>query len=132
GTYYAEPLLTLLVLLGIAYVFRRGRQNLLLVALIPALCVLAKPSGILVGPLLGCYLLSKRRELAPTAAALLGSFVGLTLFAGYDVLRFGSPTISGQPWQFGIGGFGEGLAGLLVSPARGLFWFCPPVLAAVV
>jgi hypothetical protein len=66
-------------------------------------------------------------------AAGLAAFVAVP-FVFYNATHFNSPLPLGQ-WMankrisdhhvFGIRGIAEGLAGLLVSPARGLLWFAP-------
>jgi hypothetical protein len=62
--------------------------------------------------------------------ALLGS--GLLV---YNAVRFGGPLSTGYRFAPGQEGFTTplwwGLAGLLFSPARGLVWFSPPVLLAI-
>jgi hypothetical protein len=64
---------------------------------------------------------------APVAA------VGVAL-AGYNYLRFGSVLETGYSFVPNQEGFTAplwwGIAGMLVSPARGLLWYSPPVLLA--
>lgn len=85
------------------------------------------------------------RGLAPAArrAALfaLGCLPGIALVAWFNFHRFGSLTTVYQPTALGslealtVPWFSslhlQGVAGLLVSPGKGLIWYAPPVLAAV-
>lgn len=75
------------------------------------------------------------RERGKSLAVWVTPFV-LTLLAlaGYNVVRFGAPWQTG--YQFGIGesftaDFGIGLYGLLASPARGILFYAPILLASV-
>ncbi|MCS6802664.1 MAG: hypothetical protein RMM58_00975 [Chloroflexota bacterium] len=64
--------------------------------------------------------------LLPNALALAA--VGL-----YNATRFGSPLDSGyNPVESFTAPLGEGLWGLLLSPGRGIVWYAPPVLLALV
>lgn len=47
-------------------------------------------------------------------------------------MRFGQPLTFGQPWAFHIGNIVRGASGLLVSPGRGLVWYCSPLLLCAV
>jgi hypothetical protein len=72
------------------------------------------------------------RALFSFALPLLLLGVGLLL---YNALRFGDPFTTGYRFAPGQEGFTTplswGLAGLLFSPARGLIWYSPPVLLAL-
>jgi Gpi18-like mannosyltransferase len=85
-SFYAEPLLALLVTAALYAVFRGEFKDLLIAAALCALAVLAKPTGVVIGPILTFSLLcipSSRqlRSFAPAA----GSFVGLAVYALYNV-----------------------------------------------
>jgi hypothetical protein len=60
--------------------------------------------------------------------------LGVGLLA-YNILRFGSPLETGYHFAPGQEGFTTplwwGLSGLLISPARGLLWYSPPVVLGV-
>jgi hypothetical protein len=130
-TFYAEPLLSLLVSGGIYLVFIRSNRSIRVAALIALLAVLAKPTGILLGPALSAYLFWKK---TPTRFALtpaVGAGLGLFLYSLYNLLRFGNPWYFGPPWVFSLSALPEGLAGLLFSPGRGIIWYCPAVLLAI-
>lgn len=131
-TFYAEPLLMLLVTAGLYFAFQQTPRSVLAASACALLAVLAKPTGILVGPILAAYLLAKpivplRLRLAPG----LGALCGLLLYMAYNWLRFANPLTFGQPFSFSILSVPVGTAGLLVSPSRGLLWYCPPVVLAV-
>ncbi|KAB2960950.1 MAG: hypothetical protein F9K18_10925, partial [Thermoanaerobaculia bacterium] len=60
-------------------------------------------------------------------------FVFLAAAAGYNAVRFGSPFETGygeEATRFTTP-LGLGLAGLLVSPGKGLIWYAPPLLLAL-
>jgi hypothetical protein len=60
----------------------------------------------------------------PLAVALLG--VG-----AYNAVRFGSPLDTGYRTAAWDVPFWAGLAGLILSPGKGLLWYCPPVALGV-
>jgi hypothetical protein len=131
-TFFAEPLLAFLFALGIYTAFRLTPRAILVCTSLTALAVLAKPTGILIGPILSAYLLAKHvprwRALLPFA----GSLCGFLLYAVYNQLRFHNPLQFGQPWMFSLSSLPSGLLGLLASPGWGLVWYCPPLLLAVI
>jgi hypothetical protein len=130
-TFYAEPLLTLLVAGGVYLVFVGSRRTILLAAFLALLAVLAKPTGILLAPALSAYLLLRR---TPAHLALLpaaGGALGLGLYFLYNLFRFGNVLTFGQAWVFSLSTVPAGLLGLLFSPGRGLLWYSPVVLLAI-
>jgi len=131
-TFYAEPLLMLLTAAGLYFAFAQTPPTLLVASICALLAVLAKPTGILVGPTLSAYLLAKqtlslRWRLAPG----LGAVLGLLLYFLYNWARFANPFIFGQPYAFSFASIPVGVAGLLLSPGHGLIWYCPPVILAI-
>lgn len=102
----------------------------LVAALALSLAAAARPATIPMCAALFFFLLTRAR---PHAPRLLAMAVGPVLaIAAYNTLFFGAP------WRFGPGlsgrfgaAFPESLAGLLVSPARGLFIFTPIALLAL-
>src|SRR5271168_3806225 len=131
-TFYADPLLMLLTAASLYFAFAQSPRTVLLASLCALLAVLAKPTGILVGPLISAYLLAKhslplRFRLAPG----LGAALGLLLYFLYNWLRFANPLTFGQPYAFSFASIPVGLAGLLLSPGRGLIWYCPPAILAI-
>jgi len=130
-TFYAEPLLTLLTAAAIYAALASSPQQIVYAALGAMLAVLAKPTGILVGPVISAYLLAKTRSVKLSLLPTLGSFVGLSLYCCYNYMRFGHPLMFGQPWSFRLQTIPEGFAGLLFSPGRGLVWYCPTMVLSV-
>jgi len=130
-TFYAEPLLSLLVATGIYLVFVRCNRTILLAALVALFAVLAKPTGILLGPALSAYLLLKKAPIRFGVIPAVGGGLGLLLYSFYNLLRFGNPLNFGPPWVFSLSALPQGLTGLLFSPGRGIIWYCPAVLVAI-
>jgi hypothetical protein len=131
-TFYAEPLLMFLVTAGVYLVCTGIPRRVLLASLVAFLAVLAKPTGILLGPALCAYLVVKKTlpfwlRAAPAASAFLGLFV----YWFYNWVRFGHPLAFGQPYAFSFATIPVGFAGLLFSPGRGLMWYCPPVVMSI-
>ena len=90
-------------------------------------------SLLLVVPILavGAWVLGGRRRL-PLLAFGAGAAPWLLMVAAYNVLRFGAP------WRLGYEGTAvfdhsllAGLYGLVLSPGRGLVWYVPLVLVAM-
>jgi hypothetical protein len=128
--FYADPLLALLVASGLLFAFK-GRPVWMTLP-VAALAVLAKPTGIILGPVLCAYLLWKTRRFWLSLLPGFGSAIGLAGYFLYNYSRFGNFRTFGQPWKFSIGFVPQGLAGLLISPGAGLLWFCPCVMLSVV
>ncbi len=131
-TFFAEPLLALLVTGAVHCVIGRTRTEIITGSVLAGLAVLAKPTGIIVAPLLFGYLLMKKRALSVTVLPILTGSVGALLSMTYNIMRFGSPLSFGQPWAFSVAAVSEGLAGLLFSPGRGLLWYSPVALLGLV
>jgi hypothetical protein len=130
-TFYAEPLLSLLATAAVCLTFTRVSRKIIFAALLALLAVLAKPTGILLGPALSVYLFLKRTSARSSILPAAGSGLGLLLYVFYNVVRFENPLSFGQPWAFSLSAIPEGIAGLVFSPGRGIIWYCPPVLAAI-
>jgi hypothetical protein len=130
-TFYADPLLSLLVAAALYSVLVRSRRAVALSALFAALAVLAKPTGILLAPALSAYLLFKKSPPRLALAPVIGGAFGLLLYFLYNLLRFGNPLMFGQAWIFSLSAVPYGVAGLLFSPGRGLLWYPPAVLLAI-
>ena len=80
----------------------------------------------------------KNRWICARVAAgfIAGTGMMALLYGIYNYMRFGNPFELGRQTAEGVvyGVFTtpwEGLAGLLASPGKGIFWFCPILLAAV-
>src|SRR5579864_6216003 len=130
-TFYAEPLLALLTAAAISAALAARPQQIAYAALCSMLAVLAKPPGILVGLVIAVYLLTKGRSLKLSLIPALGSLAGLSLYCMYNEMRFGHLLMFGQPWSFRLQAIPEGFTGLLLSPGRGLIWYCPTMLLCV-
>jgi hypothetical protein len=128
--FYADPLLALLIALGLLLAFESSEVWTTLP--VAALAVLAKPTGIILGPVLSVYLFWKTRKFWLSLLPGLGSAIGLATYFVYNYVRFGDFRTFGQPWKFSIGFVPEGTVGLLFSPGAGLIWFCPCVVLSVV
>ena len=127
--FYADPLLALLMVLGLVLAFdRRSPWHILSVS---ALAILAKPTGLVLGPILSLYLFLKTRRVWPSVMPSLGTALGMLLYFVYNFYRFGHIRSFGAGWDFSIRFVPEGLAGLLVSPGGGLLWFCPCVILSL-
>jgi hypothetical protein len=130
-SFFAESLLGGLTLVAAWAAFMRGRRAATLEATVCALAVLAKPAGLVVAAALA---LSHILGLRPARAlgAVAGGTAGLTVYLIYNELRFAHPWTFGQPWgSFTAAAIPEALAGLLVSPGRGLLWYSPVVVLAI-
>jgi hypothetical protein len=97
--------------------------------------IICRPSNAFMAiPIAAYVLLRQREQFIGFCLAALPPFLG---FATYNVIYYGSPLSIG--YAFGIIGASmfktplhEGLAGVLVSPGRGLFVYSPIFLVAVV
>jgi hypothetical protein len=142
--FFAEPLgaLGLIYFLYFAVCgadVRAPRRRWLLAGLFLGLTVFAKPAHLVLAVPAAILLAGYARALPPREAPprLLGAALGwlgvVGLVAAYHDVRFGSPFETGRgdealKWTTP---FLEGVAGLLVSPGRGLFAYFPLALAAV-
>jgi hypothetical protein len=117
------------MVLGLVLAFdRRSPWQILSVS---ALAILAKPTGLVLGPILSLYLFLKTRRVWPSVMPGLGTALGMLLYFAYNFYRFGHIRSFGAGWDFSIRFVPEGLAGLLVSPGGGLLWFCPCVILSL-
>lgn len=130
-TFYADPLLSLLVAGAVSLTLTRDTRKILFASLLALLAVLAKPTGVLLGTLLCLYLILKKARLRVSLLPLAGTVVGLVCYAAYNAVRFGNPLNFGPANPFSLALIPKGLAGQLVSPGAGIIWYCPPVIMAV-
>lgn len=132
-SFFAEPLLALLVSAGLLGAFRGGRLGLGVATTAAGLAFLAKPTGIVLAPVLSAYLLARRRSPALAALPLLGAAVGVAVYGVYNQVRFGHPLVFGPPWGwFSLRTIPESIAGMLMSPWRGLVWYSPVAILGFV
>lgn len=131
----------LFVLLGVLAVWlsikpgKHSRRWLALAGASVGAAVLTRYDALLYVPVLLGYVLAIRwhrlerasmwRDVAAFAA---GVFPWLAAVAAWNVLRFGSPFLTGLHEQTLGEPFLQGLGGLLISPGKGLLWYLPLVL----
>lgn len=109
---------------------RGDRRSLAWAGLALGLAVFTRPTNILLALPLAWYVWRTHRE--SRAAFLVPFAVPLLLMVWYSWAWLGSLTALGQGQRMRIGSNPlEGLAGILVSPARGLFVFSPVLLLAL-
>lgn len=141
--FFSEPL-TGLALLAAAYLLLRFREtrapgDLVLAGTSLGLAIATRPATAAIAPLflvpLLAYTLPDRassRRLIPLLAAFLIPLIlwGLVI-GGYNYLRFENPLTTGylRDQESFRTPLLTGLAGLLISPGRGLFLYCPLFLA---
>ena len=126
----ADPLLALLTASTIYLAFGdSGNLKTTAIGVVSALAVLAKPTGLIVGPAAAVFLVIRRRDIGAAAAPLGGAVIGMVLYLGYNDYRFGDPLFFGESAVFRLANVPVGVMGQLVSPGHGLFWYCPAVLA---
>jgi hypothetical protein len=126
--FFAEPLLALITVTAI-YLELGSRRERLMAGLPVALAILAKPTGVILGPILATHAALKDRSVRSIFAPLIGTTAGLATYLFYNYIRFGRVSTFGQPVAFTLSKLPEGVAGLLASPGRGLVWYSPVVLA---
>lgn len=130
-TFYAESLLAFLTVSALYFTFGLSRSDVIIGAAFAGLALLAKPAGVLVGPMLAAYLLAKRVPIFRSVLPVTGTAIGFLLYAGFNVIRFGNPLDFGIKSTFQLSHLFPGVAGLLASPGYGLLWYCPPVVLAI-
>jgi hypothetical protein len=101
-TFYAEPLLALLVTSAIYMTFSNSRRNIFFAAALAGLAVLTKPTGVFLGPALSLYLLLKKIPFRLSVLPVLGGCAGLCVYAVYNVVRFGHPLTFSPPFAFAL------------------------------
>jgi len=143
--FFSEPL-TGLALLATAYLLLRFRESqatgdLALAGTSLGLAIATRPATAAIAPLFLLPLLayslpdrvSYRRLIPSLAAFLIPLILWALLIGGYNYLRFGNPLTTGylRDQESFRTPLGTGLRGLLVSPGRGLFIYCPILLATL-
>lgn len=133
--FFAEPLLAFLTVVSLYLIIGETKREYIVASILAGLAVTAKPAGVVVGPVLSAYLLAKKRPLRIAVAPLIGTGMGVMLYLAYNYMRFGSLLSFGQnASNFGVAGVHERFFGMLfgLGAGGGLFWYCPPVILAVV
>ncbi|MFN8511399.1 MAG: hypothetical protein U0841_02135 [Chloroflexia bacterium] len=150
-TFYAEPL-TALCLLATLHAIRRGTERsgahgwLAWGGAVAGLSLFVKPHAALVLPFLGLYLLGRVAGSPPWSVAtlrrvLLPALVwGVAAIVGTVPLLIGNAIMYGGPFTTGYSAgrleglaypFFKGLYGLLLSPGKGVAWYSPPLVLAL-
>lgn len=132
GEFFAEPLVALLSTSAVYYSLGDKRRDAWLVAVFCILAPLAKPAGIVVGPMLTLYYALDRRSRSDIVKPLAGAALGIGVFLIYNYMRFGVATQFGfdRP-PMSLRFVPEALLGYAVSPGRSLALFCPPTVVTV-
>ncbi len=114
---------------------RHARRWLVLAGASIGAAVLTRYDALLYVPLFVGYLLAVRWQRGEragiwqdVAAFTAGVSPWLAAVAAWDVLRFGSPFLTGLHEQTLGEPFLQGLAGLFISPGKGLLWYLPLIL----
>ena len=138
-----EPLQTFLIVTAVLLTFGATKKRLFLggcalgcAALTKLTSVFALPSLLILPNHRKTTISSKVRSALTIILPALG---GLSIYALYNYARFGSVfatgyNIAGRAAELGGNGVGNpliGFYGLLFSTGRGLIWYAPPVLAAL-
>ena len=126
-SFYADPLLTFFVTLGIGLVL--DDESDFLLAACCALAILSKPPGLLFGVVAFCFAAIKRNW-PQTFSIGVGTTAGGLLYLIWNFARFGDVTKFGQPNLWQLSTVPIAALGLLISPGVGLFVCCPVVLLA--
>jgi hypothetical protein len=128
-TFFADPLLAFLAVFALYLTIGRSPKEIFGAACLATLAVLAKPTGVIIGPTLSAYLLAKRVPWRWTVLPWAGTVAGFALYTVYNEIRFGSFLNFGPSWSlFRLSAIPGGVAGLLASPGWGLIWYCPVIL----
>lgn len=132
--FFAEPLLSLITAVSLYLAVGKSFREHAGASILAGFAITAKPSGIVVGPVLALYFLGKRYPWRAVIGPLLGTAAGILMYMGYNYLRFENFFKTGQDAErLQLAGVPERLLGMLFSPGSsgGLFWYCPPTLLAI-
>jgi hypothetical protein len=158
GTFFTEPLLAFLITISLYWILGKSNKEIIGASLFSGLVILAKPSALIIGPILSVYLITKKFSLAAASLPLISTTIFTFIYGIYNFLRFGNPFSFGQSWINNvpseivstvaeqnptniesIWGFlskfavpVQGIFGLLVSPGRGLLWYSPVVILSLI
>jgi hypothetical protein len=132
--FFAEPVLSLITAASLYWALGKDYREHAGASILAGLAVTAKPSGIIIGPILSLYFFGKRYPWRAVVSPLLGTGMGILLYLGYNYLRFENFGKTGQGTErIQWAGMAERWLGMLFSPGSsgGLFWYCPPTLLAI-
>jgi hypothetical protein len=130
-SFYTEPLLGFLVAAATYLALGATAREIRWAAVLAVLAVLAKPTGIVLGPVLSCYLLAKRFKPQLACLPLIGTAAGFGLYCFYNYVRFGSVASFGPKLEFSLRAIPKGIAGLMLSPGWGLVWYSPVLILSI-
>jgi hypothetical protein len=133
--FFTEPLLGLITIVSVYLALGKNYRSHAGASILAGFAITAKPSAIVLGPLLSFYFFCKKYPWRTVIGPLLGMSAGILLYMGYNYIRFESIARSGQSYdRFQLLGVVARFIGLLISPGAGggLFWYCPPTLLAFV
>jgi len=131
-TFFSEPLVALAFVVATLAAVRGDQGSTAGWAICGAalgMAVLVKPVTLAVLPAFLIYAASHRRRRGQALALVVGPLLlGILAVALYNTIRFGSPLDTGYrtaawnvpPWV--------GMYGLLLSPGKGLIWYCPSIV----
>ena len=133
--FFAEPLLSLITIWSLYLTLGKTSREHAGASILSGIIITAKPSGIVVGPVLSAYLLAKKYPLRNAIGPLLGTGMGVLMYLAYNYMRFGDFFSGGQNTsRLQLEGMPERLVGLIFSPGAGggLLWYCPPVILGII
>ncbi len=143
---FSESLAGLGLILSFYFLVRfrdtRGAASLLWAGTGLGIALLARLNNAIVAPFLGLLLLvylycqyerDWKRWIKPVVLYGLPVLAALAITGWYNWLRFGSPLTTGYlPQERFATPFFEGLYGLTLSPGKGIFWYNPILIIALV
>lgn len=130
GDFFSDPLLGLVTVTALYYAFGERQRDATIAGILAMLAVVAKPFGIVVGPVLSLYMLLAKRPLLDVSKPGIGALLGYAVFLAYNAYRWGWFKTYPYP-PLGLQYMPEALLGFVFSPGKGLFVFCPAVIAAL-
>lgn len=135
-TLFSEPLLGFLLVTTIFLAFGTTAKARLSSSLMVTLAILAKPTAVVVAPILSLYFLAKRYSSFQTMGPVILPILGAIAYGFYNFKRFGDPLDTGQPTHYALTAVGmwERFFGFFFSAGMGggLVWYCPPVILALI
>lgn len=129
---FGEPIVAFSWMLAFWLLLGRGDVGALGAGVATSWAILVRTASAVSAPLFLPLLLA-RRSWRARALFLLPNLLVVAAVGLYNAARFGNPFDSGyNPIERFTAPLGEGTWGLLLSPGRGIIWYAPPVLLAVI
>ncbi|MEA5535282.1 hypothetical protein [Crocosphaera sp. XPORK-15E] len=132
--FFAEPVLAFITALMLYWGMGNDYREHAGASILSGLSILAKPAGIILGPIFSAYFFLKKYPWRIILGPIIGTAGGVFLYLCYNFLRFESFFTTGQNSErFQLTGMPERLIGMILSPGTGggLFWYCPPTILAI-